>query len=248
MEARFSCTACGKCCFGWIPLTIPEAITHAHRFPIALVWTPQRPKPGRQPAAGVGLLIPVGGGRLLPVRVAPVAYIPPSFRCSELQDDGLCGIHQTKPIRCRTMPLIGWREPDDQADLLTPRPGWACDTGETAPVVYRDGAIVDDTDWRAEHDALAADQSAIRRFAEFALTAEPRLPTLLTQVAGQSGGNLVMGFAALLRHLPGSDRAGFATRQGPVLRAFAERTAGNADLAAYHARYCSWAAEMEKTS
>ncbi|CAA7619366.1 conserved hypothetical protein [Magnetospirillum sp. LM-5] len=248
MDTRFSCTACGKCCFGWVPLTIPEALAHAVRFPLAVVWSPLRATPGREPGAGVGLLIPVGPGRLLPVRVAPTAYIPPSFRCPELQSDGLCGIHHTKPIRCRTMPLVGWREPDNQADLLTPRPGWECDAGEKAPVVLQDDMIVDDTDWRAEHDALLADQPAIRAFAARVMQAEPRMGQILAQTATQAGGNVVMGFGPLLRQLAGTDAALVASRQRPVLDAFAARTAADPGQADYHARYTSWSADLTRLS
>jgi Fe-S-cluster containining protein len=246
MDMRFSCTACGKCCFGWVPLTIPEALAHAGRFPLAVVWAPVRAIAGREPAAGVGLLVSVGQGRVMPVRVAPTAYIPPSFRCPELRADGLCGIHQTKPIRCRTMPLIGWRDPDNQADLLTPRPGWDCDVGETAPVVWRDGAIIDPSDWRAEHDALAADQPTIRAFAAMVMQAEPRMGQILAHTATQVGGNVVMGFGTLLRRLTAIDAAEVAARQRPVLDDFAARTAHDPDLADYHARYTSWSADLAR--
>jgi Fe-S-cluster containining protein len=246
MTRHFSCTACGKCCFGWVPLTIPEAIAHAGRFPLAVVWSPVRARPGREPAGGLGLLVPVGPGRLLPVRIAPTAYIPPSHRCPELGDDGLCAIHAEKPIRCRTMPFIGWRDEDDQGDLLVPRPGWSCDTGGAAPAVYADGRILERGDWLAERAALAADQPAIRRHAQAVLAAAPHLPQALAAAAAQAGGSVVMGFGPLLRGLTGIDAADLAGRQGPVLADFAARTAADPALSDYHTRYRNWAADLAR--
>lgn len=42
MEHHFRCTACGKCCYGQLPLTLADAFAHAERFPLALIWTPLR--------------------------------------------------------------------------------------------------------------------------------------------------------------------------------------------------------------
>ncbi len=227
-------------------MTIPEAVAHAGRFPLAMVWSPVRGRTGREPAAGLGLLIPVGQGRLAPVRIAPTAYIPPSRPCPEVRPDGLCAIHPDKPIRCRTMPFIGWRDEDDQTDLLVPRPGWACDIGPAAPEVYADGHILEPEDWQAERAALTADQPAIRRHAEAVLAAEPRLPQILAATLAKPGGTVVMGFGTLLRSLADVDAAAVARRQKPVLDSFAARTRDDAALADYHTRYCNWASDMAR--
>lgn len=63
----------------------------------------------------------------------------PHFRVlNRLTPDDLCGIHAGKPSRCRTMPFFPYTDENDQAANLIPRPGWACDTSNAAPVVYRD--------------------------------------------------------------------------------------------------------------
>ena len=67
MERRFSCTACGKCCHGQVPLTIADALAHADKFPLAIVWSTVR-KGGRsfQTTGELGVTIQVkknaGGG------------------------------------------------------------------------------------------------------------------------------------------------------------------------------------------
>ncbi|HJO97695.1 MAG TPA: YkgJ family cysteine cluster protein, partial [Rhodospirillales bacterium] len=42
MDRRFSCTACGKCCYGLVPLTIDDALAHADKYPLVVIWTPVR--------------------------------------------------------------------------------------------------------------------------------------------------------------------------------------------------------------
>ena len=39
MERHFDCTACGKCCYGQLPPTPPDALANAERFPLAILWT-----------------------------------------------------------------------------------------------------------------------------------------------------------------------------------------------------------------
>ena len=41
MERRFACTACGKCCFGLLPLTIGDALAHADKFPLVVICHPR---------------------------------------------------------------------------------------------------------------------------------------------------------------------------------------------------------------
>lgn len=174
MERRFRCTACGKCCVGWLPLTVNDALAHAGRFPLAVVWTPVRPaSKAFDAAARLGLTVRTRDRKRLAVRIAPTAYIPPSMACPELTADNLCGIQDDKPSRCRSMPFLPYRAETDQADLLVPRPGWACDTSPEAPVVYRDKAILDRRDFDREHDDLVAQAAVLRAYGEALMASVP---------------------------------------------------------------------------
>ncbi|MGE5503216.1 MAG: YkgJ family cysteine cluster protein, partial [Actinomycetota bacterium] len=164
---RFACTACGRCCYGWLPLTVDDALAHAHRFPLAMVWTPVRQ--GHKAfalTARLGTTIRLPGRREAAVRIIPVAYLPPSQACPELAADGRCAIHADKPLRCRTMPFFPYAEEADQAEMLMPRKGWACDVSEAAPVVYRGKEIVERGDWEAERTALKQAVPVLRRYGE----------------------------------------------------------------------------------
>lgn len=250
MDRHFDCTACGKCCSGWLPLTIADALAHAERFPLAMVWTPVRQ--GTKAfglTSGLSAQLRLKGGGRLAVRIAPTAYIPPALPCPVLTADGLCGIHATKPARCRTMPFFPFREEADQADMLVPREGWTCDTSAKATVVYRGGRIVAAgarADFDAELAQLRAQAPVIKAYAEAILAQAPQLPDILDKVAATPGGNVVLGFATLFPHLAGADPAELAGRQLPVLNRFMDMTASLPGAAEYHARYRDWAAELEK--
>jgi Fe-S-cluster containining protein len=248
MERHFHCTACGKCCFGLLPLTLDDAVRHAGRFPLAMIWTPVR-----QANKSFALSKRLGTTMRLPrkqeaaVLVMPTAYIPQSFSCPELTAEGLCGIHADKPARCRTMPFYPYREEKDQADLLIPRKDWACDTSPTAPVVYRDKAIVDRTDFDRERAELERQAPALRSYADLMLKAAPGVADALEKLAMKPmGGKLVLGFSTFLRLNKHVDAALVAERQIPVLTDFAARTAGVPELAEYHQHYQGFAREMER--
>lgn len=245
MERRFSCTACGKCCFGW--LTLKGALAHAGRFPLAVIWTPVRQgTKSFSTSASLGLTLRLRKRRKLAVRIAPTAYIPPSFPCPSLLPDGLCSIHSDKPSRCRTMPFFPYREEGDQADMLIPRTGWLCDTSDEAPVVYRDKKIVERQDFDGERDELFRQAPALRSYGEWLLDSSPPLKDELIRVAKKrTGGHVVVNFSTLLPHLPKVDVVDFAHKQFPVLAEFAEKTSADPALAEYHKLYAECAAEMK---
>ena len=250
MERRFSCTACGKCCHGLLPLTIDDALAHADKFPLLVIWTPVR-QGGRSygATADLGITIQLKKRRLAAVQIAPTAYIPPDFPCPELTQEGLCAIHATKPQRCRTMPFSAYRDEADQDDLMIPRPGWACDTSDAAPVVYRDRTIIVRQDFEAERARLVRDRAILKPYAEWLLDSVPTLRMELGKVAMKpSGGRVLLAFSTLIPRLPKVDIYAFAAQQFPVMRAFAERTAGDPGLAAFHKRYVDGAAEWEKVA
>ena len=128
-EKRFQCTACGKCCYGLLPLTLKDALAHAGRFPLALIWTPIRPgSKAFDLATQIGATVRLPDRKTVAVQIVPTGYIPSSSRCPALMPDNLCGIHADKPSRCRTMPFYPYREEQDQTEMLIPRaPGWACE-------------------------------------------------------------------------------------------------------------------------
>ncbi len=245
MERRFHCTACGKCCFGWLPLSLDDAIANAGRFPLAMIWTTLRQ--GAKAfaiTAELGTTIELGKRKRLAVQIAPTAYIPPAFACPALAPDGRCGIHADKPARCRTMPFSPYREENDQADLLVPKPGWLCDTTTAAPVVYRDKKVVSREDFDLERGALVDQAATLRAYAD-RLATNPEVAAAVEKAAKKPrGGYVVLNFSAILPRLPQADAAAFSRLQIPVLTGFAERTAGDTDLADYHRYYRENAAAM----
>ncbi|SOD95452.1 YkgJ family cysteine cluster protein [Caenispirillum bisanense] len=247
-DRRFACTACGRCCTGWLPLTLGDALRHAGRFPLAVVWTPIRQGNAEfQAASRFGLTVRLPNRKTVAVRLMPTAYQPKSFPCPELTPAGLCGIHADKPARCRTMPFFPYREEVDQADLLIPRAGWACDTSEAAPVVYSGGRIVDRTDFDDEVASLKKDAMLLRMHAEVCLAANRDVLPALARAAGdgRGGGHLVTGFAALLPRLKSSIVADFVRAQVPVLQRYAALTQDDPEHRTYHRNYMDWLAELK---
>lgn len=247
MERRFSCTACGKCCHGLLPLTIDDALTHADKFPLVLVWTPVR-QGGRsfKTTAELGIAIQLKKRKAAAVRIAPTAYVPPPFPCPELTDDGLCGIHAVKPQRCRTMPFSAYRDEADQDDLMVPRPGWLCDTSAEAPVVYTDKAIATREDFEAEREMLVRDAGVLKPYAEWLMDSVPSLKMDLQKVAMKpSGGQLIVAFSTLVPRLPKVDIYDLADKQLPLMKAYAEKTKDNPALKDFHKRYTETASEWE---
>lgn len=248
MERRFACTVCGKCCSGWLPLTLSDALAHAGRFPLALVWTPVRQASRAfEITARLGTTVRLPGRKTVAVRITPTAYLPASFPCPELTADNRCGIHAEKPSRCRTMPFFPYRDEDDQADLLTPRAGWTCDTSEAAPVVYADKVIVDRADFDAERRDLVRQSVQLRAHADAVLPASPQLMAALGKAAAkQKDGHVVTSFASLMPRLARAVVIDYAQRQASVLETYAARTAGDPALTDYHRDYKAWAVEVDR--
>jgi Fe-S-cluster containining protein len=248
MEKHFLCTACGKCCRGWVPLTIDDALRHAHRFPLAMVWTPVRP--GAKSYAWLSRLcvtIELRPKKPVAVRIAPTAYIPPSVECPALAPDGLCLIHEDKPARCRAMPFSPYHDESDQDGLLVPKPGWACDTSPAAPIVYRDGRILARDDYERELKAIRDDAPTLRSYAEWMYANMPTVAERLARMAAKpAGGHVVLDFTTLLARLPKVDIVDFAARQLPVLEDFMSRTSATPALSEYHTQYRNAARTLER--
>ena len=250
MDKHFRCTACGKCCFGSLPLTLNDAINNASRFPLALMWTPvPQASSAFKLGTQLGALIKLKQRRQMAIVITPTAYLPPSFPCPELTADNLCGIHASKPSRCRTMPFYPYREEKDQADLLVPRAGWACDTSAAAPVVYHDKKIVVRSDFDQERRELLEQAATMSTYADYMLKYSPWIADSLDSAAlGSgvgSGGNVVTSLSSFLAAIKSIDAAALAAQQLPVLRQYAALTATAPDLLDYHRNYAGWAMEME---
>lgn len=239
MARHFACTACGKCCHGVLPLTIDEALAHAGRFPLAVMFVPVR---ARAKSFDLTRRLGVTLDKKTALRVMPVAYLPKDAPCPALDGQGLCTIHHAKPVRCRAMPFFGWRDEADQGDLLVPRPGWACDVSAAAPTVYDGGHITEPEAFAAERAALEAQAPTLRAYAERLLPMAAGLGQALAALAAKPmGGEVFVGFSTLLRRLPGVDRAAIAQAQLPVLRHWA----GRGD-AAYGRNLAGFIAETER--
>ena len=247
-ERRFACTACGLCCSGLVPLTIREAMDMADTFPLAIMITPV--KPGTR---GQAVLERIGASVVLPPKkkmqllVNPVSFVPPSMSCPQLTPENLCGIHATKPIRCRTMPFYAYKDEDHQTDLLQPRGGWLCDTSDAAPVVYRDQRVVDRFDFDAERGALLEQASAIRRYADLLMKHSPAMMARVAKATQTTPtGRVVASFVSYLRYDRGLDLAAFARVQHPLLREWEAKTSANPKMTEFNIYYREASAELQR--
>ncbi len=244
-EQRFKCTACGRCCYGILPLTLDDAVANADRFPLAMAWMPVRQgSRSYEIYAKLGAVFQMPGKKVA-VLIAPMAYIPPTLSCPALSPENLCSIHENKPLRCKTMPFYPYREEKDQADLLVPRKGWLCDTTQDAPVVYCDRKILDRASFDLERKALTKDAPLLKDYAEKAMKQNPHIMKALTDtVMRQVNGQFVVSFCSFLRGNRSYDLTAFATRQEPVLTAFVEKTSEDSALTAFHKYYATAAKEL----
>ena len=147
------------------------------------------------------------------------------------------------------MPFSAYRDEKDQDDLMIPRSGWECDTSDEAPVVYRDKSIVDRQDFEAEREQLVRDAAILKPYAEWLFDSVPSLrPELLKAAMKPVGGRVLVAFSTLVPRLPKVDIYALARKQYPVMKAFAERTAGDPGLVDLHQWYVDSRAEWEKVA
>jgi len=125
-------------------------------------------------------------------------------RCSALEGTR-CGIYERRPFACRTVPLhYTAAEAGAARDLaaFVATPGYACETGDGAPVVLEAGRIADPQMRQARADALAmahADarwkQAIVQRMKPGAAGGLP-LPTLAQVEANAARGALTTSMRA----------------------------------------------------
>jgi Fe-S-cluster containining protein len=247
MENHFHCTACGKCCYGQLPLSINDAFTNAGRFPLAMIWTPL--KQGAKDysmVSNIGTTIKLPNRKELAVLIVPSLYIPSSFPCPALSDDKLCSIHSNKPSRCKTMPLYPYREEQYQAELLTPRKDWACDISASAPVVYKGKSIVFRKDYDHERQELLLQVPIIRTYANYMLKYYPMLINSLAKATLQKvGGQVVTSLSSFLTATRNTNAKDIARQQLPLLIEYMNRTTQKLEFAEFHKNYSNWVKEMD---
>jgi len=244
MERHFQCVACGKCCFGCLPLTLQDAIRYADSFPLALFWTAvSYGTRAFSMSAKMGTVLKLRGHSKIAVTVTPTSYIPVSFPCPKLTSEGLCSIHEDKPLRCRTMPFYPYREERDQTDLLAPRKGWACDISESAEVVYRNHNILNRVYFDQEQRALLEQTSTMRTYVEYVLKYMPWVLDRLFSTA--QGGNVVTSLSSFCTAIRLPNVSSLASQQLPILLQYAKNVADQPEFAEYQQQYSSWAKEME---
>jgi Fe-S-cluster containining protein len=243
VEQHFACTACGKCCYGWLPLTLKDALVHAGRFPLALIWKTV-PHGTRTFPLATRLGITLKSRKRLAVLIMPTAYIPPSLPCPELMETGGCAIHENKPQRCRTMPFYPYREESDQTEMLKPRKGWLCDTTQSAPLVYRKHLILAREDFDLERLELIEQAETMRQYADYMFKYSPWILDQLNALASNPNGHVITSLSSFLTAIKHLDSQRIATQQLPVLTNFSELTSAQAELTDYHRNYAGWAKEM----
>lgn len=248
MDRHFHCTACGKCCYGQLPLSLKDAVANIDRFPLAIMWTTVRPgAKSFEITARLGTTVTLGKRKKVAVQITPISYIPPALSCPELAADGRCAIHAQKPSRCRTMPFYPYRDEADQGDLLVPRPGWLCETDAQKPVVYRDKKIVGRGDFDLERKDLVEQAPILRAYAERLMANAPNVKAAIEAAAKKPrGGTALLNFSAIVSRLDGLDLTTFAKMQHPVLTQFAAKTEALPDAKDHHRYYQGTAAAMER--
>ncbi len=239
MAYRFQCTACGKCCYGQVPLTIEDAFRHAGLFPLAIVWTPiSEMSKDFAMVAKLGAVFTLPNRKKLATLIVPTAYLPVSFPCPALCDDNLCGIQADKPLRCRAMPFYPYRDEQYQAELLSFQPGWECDTSESAPIVFDNKRITQREDFDAERQALDRQHSDIQRYADYTLKYNPKILSSLAQAAQQrKAGQVVTSLSSFLTATRTPNAKDIAQKQLSVLNKYLEKTASFKELADFHQYY-----------
>ncbi len=246
MNRNFRCTACGKCCVGQLPLTWNDAEANIDLFPIGMVWTPV-PASSKdfKLVSQLGATVRLPDRKELGLLIVPTSFIPASQPCPALQDNNLCGIHDTKPARCRTMPFYPYREERFQSEVLSVKSGWECDTSEAAPVVYSDLKINNRADFDAERQQLLQEVPLIRRYAEYMLK---YTPTILTQLALASTktkpSHIVTSLSSFLTATRHPNAQKLAEKQLPILSRAVSQTENKPELSEFHRHYVAWAKEM----
>ncbi len=250
MTRHFRCTACGKCCYGQLPLTWRDAEANAHLFPLGMVWTPvaQASKDFKL-ASQLGKTIKLPDRKELAILVVPTSFIPATRPCPALVDNKLCGIHEQKPARCRTMPFYPYREERFQNEVIKIKADWECDTSEAAPVIYADSKVLDSVDFNIERTQIESEVPMMQRYVEYMMKYTPTLANQLV-LASTSGKakHIVTSLSSFITATRYQGAKTLARRQIPVLQAAIDHAKDKPELAEFLRYYESWHKEMSYLS
>jgi Fe-S-cluster containining protein len=179
-EQRFACTQCGKCCNRAPEVELSEAAALADDFVFRLSFRLyQAPRALADYDAGgteqfyqEKRLLGAFAARKSPVKLRrqgrPVEYVQylaisalaldrGTGACSALAD-GRCAIYPRRPLGCRAVPFHHSRAEASLSAYLrefVATPGYACDTGGSAPVVLDAGKLADTAAMEVRAGALA---------------------------------------------------------------------------------------------
>lgn len=181
---RFACTSCGKCCDRGPEMALSEAAALAGVFITSMLFRvyslplAKSSKGAARWSEAQGSTLPVGAaldeerawlshfsvrdtidrarGRSLHLTISALTVDREKGRCPALSDN-LCGIYETRPLTCRTVPMHYSRPPSVLAsylDRFASKPGYACNTSADAPMVFDGRGVTDASALRTRHEAL----------------------------------------------------------------------------------------------
>jgi Fe-S-cluster containining protein len=165
---RFACTACGACCNRAPEVELSEAASLVDDFVFRLMFRLYRfPRALGDYADGGSeqfyqekRLLTAFAARKSPLKlrregraveytqylaISALALDGGRGACSAL-DDGRCAIYERRPLACRAVPFHYSRAEASLPAYLrefVATPGYACDTGDSAPVVLDRGKLLD---------------------------------------------------------------------------------------------------------
>lgn len=174
---RFACTQCGRCCNRSPEVELSEAAPLAdvfvfrllfrlHRLPRGLAdYRACHPHDSAEVFFERKRLLESYAVRKRALRheaeyliISALTLDTGAGACTALED-GRCAIYDRRPFACRTVPLhytgVEAAAASDLAAFVA-TPGYACATGDDAPIVLESGRIVDPGTRQARADALAA--------------------------------------------------------------------------------------------
>ena len=177
---RFACTACGACCNRAPEVELSEAASLADDFVFRLMFRLYRAPRALADYADGGSeqfyqekrLLTAFAARKSPLKlrregraveytqylaISALALDRGTGACSALSD-GRCAIYPRRPLACRAVPFHYSRAEASLPAYLrafVATPGYACETGESAPVVLDTGKLLDPETSALRDQALA---------------------------------------------------------------------------------------------
>ncbi len=242
MAKHFQCTACGKCCYGQLPLTWKDAFANVGRFPLCFAWTPvQKGSKDFALASKIGATVTLPNRLEIAILIMPLAYIPSSYPCPALGENNLCKIHDNKPSRCKAMPFYPYREEKFQAELLVPKKDWGCDTSSNAPIIFQEGKIMSRKDFDQEREELLEQVPLLKRYTEYM---QKYSYSFVGSLRGKIKGSVVTSLSSFLTATKSPHAKEIAQQQLPILHEYAAKTAEDIKWSDFHKNYVIWAKEM----